>query len=240
MQHVAARGDGVLTSGGEICPVFEALECRLLLDGALPTFHTEIPGQWMITPGSRGLTIGVDGDDADGDPLTITASSDNPLITVSAPYDQTTATVLAVLHFTAADGVTPIGDITVQLLQGHANESLAAMQRFISLATTGYNSDGTVDPTANPFYTHVLVHRVIDYFMIQTGDAAKGDGTGNSPLANLTDSFDPALGFQGIGVLAMANQGSTSPNSSNCQFFITEDPTAWLNGGYMIFGQVIS
>ncbi len=237
MEHVPARGDGAVTFGSEISPVFEVLECRLLLDGTVPTFNTDIPSQWMLTPGSRGLTIGIDGYDADGDPLTITASSGNPKIHVSKPYDQTTAPILAVLHFTAGDGVTPIGDITVQLLQGHANESLAAVARFITLATTGYNSDGTVSATADPFYTNVLVHRVIDDFMIQTGDAAKGDGTGGSPLGKFNDTFDPALGFQGIGELAMANSGV---NTNDCQFFITEDPTTWLDGKHMIFGQVIS
>jgi cyclophilin family peptidyl-prolyl cis-trans isomerase len=237
MEHVTTRGDAAVTFASEISPVFEALECRLLLDGTVPTFNTDIPDQWVLTPGSRGLTIGVDGYDADGDPLTISASSGNPLITVSKPYDQTTAPVLAVLHFTAGDGVTPIGDITVQLLQGHANESLAAMERFITLATTGYDSTGAVDPAANPFYTNVLVHRVIDDFMIQTGDAAKGDGTGGSPLGKFNDTFDPALDFQGIGMLAMANSGG---NTNDCQFFITEDPTTWLDGMHMIFGQVIS
>ncbi len=237
MEHVPTRGDAAVTFGSKISPVFEALEGRLLLDGTVPVFNTDIPTQWMLTPGSRGLTIGIDGYDADGDPLTISASSGNPLIHVSKPYNHTIAPILAVLHFTAADGGTVIGDITVQLLQGHANESLAAVARFISLATTGYNSNGTVNPTADPFYTNVLVHRVIDDFMIQTGDAINGNGTGGSPLGKFNDTFDPALGFQGIGVLAMANSGV---NTNDCQFFITEDPTTWLDGVHMIFGQVIS
>ena len=235
----ATWGQGDLDGDGDVD--FGDLQAMMRQFGSFcgipPTFATDLPDQWVLTPGSRGLTIGIDGYDADSDALTISASCDNPLIHVSVPYDQGVATKLAVLHFTGSDGITPIGDITIQLLQGHANESLAVVQRFITLATTGYDSEGTVDPTADPFYTDVLVHRVIDDFMIQSGDAANGDGTGGSPLGEFNDSFDPALGFQGIGILAAANSGA---NTNDCQFFITEDPTTWLNGAHMIFGQVIS
>ena len=47
----------------------------------------------------------------------------------------------------------------------------------------------------------------------------------------------PDLTFDKEGLLAMANSGADSNGS---QFFITYAPVERLNGGYTIFGQVIS
>ncbi|HMU72237.1 MAG TPA: peptidylprolyl isomerase, partial [Ferruginibacter sp.] len=45
------------------------------------------------------------------------------------------------------------------------------------------------------------------------------------------------LTFDKAGVVAMANAG---PDTNGSQFFITFGPAEFLNGGYTIFGQVIS
>jgi len=209
-------------------PVLESLEERLFLDGTAPVFATALEGNYILT--SEGaLTIGVDGFDADGDGLTITAVSDNPGITSFIP----TGNRYALLHFTDSGGVA-IGDILIQLFDGR---SPTATERFVTLATNHVNGDGTLDPGGVPFYTDVVVHRVIDDFMIQTGDAENGNGTGGSPLGTYPDAFDPNLSFAWRGALGSANSG---PDTNDSQFFITDVETPWLNQAHMIFGQVIS
>jgi cyclophilin family peptidyl-prolyl cis-trans isomerase len=84
------------------------------------------------------------------------------------------------------------------------------------------------------FYNGIIFHRVIDGFMIQTGDPT-GTGTGGSKEI-IKDEFGPGLKFDKKGILAMANRG---PNTGTSQFFITLAPTAWLDGKHAIFGEVI-
>jgi peptidyl-prolyl cis-trans isomerase A (cyclophilin A) len=83
-----------------------------------------------------------------------------------------------------------------------------------------------------PLYDNTTFHRVIPEFMIQGGDPA-GNGTGN-PGYEFKNETWPALRFDQPGRLAYANAG---PDTNGSQFFITEVPTAFLDGNYTIFGQ---
>ncbi|KKL08607.1 hypothetical protein LCGC14_2574180, partial [marine sediment metagenome] len=190
-------------------PRLEALEGRLLLSGTAPEFATALDD--VYTYGGLALTLGIDGYDADGDPLTITVVSSNPAVTALVP----TGNRYARLHFVNSDQ-TDLGDIVVQLFEGRGS---TAAERFITLASNHVNDDGSLDPGGVPFYTDVIVHRVIPGFMIQTGDAAEGNGSGGSPLGAFPDVFDPDLNFSLPGVLAAANSG---PDSNDAQFFITD------------------
>jgi len=208
--------------------VFEALEDRLLLDGTPPIFASPLEDYYTLPDGA--LTLGIDGFDADGDDLTITVQTADPALKAFVPSNNR----YAKLHFVSSDGTVDIGDIVVQLFDGRAPE---ATGRFVTLAQNEVLPDGTLDPAGTPFYTDVVVHRVIPGFMIQTGDAANGDGTGGSPLGAFPDVFDPDLNFAQPGVVAMANSG---PDTNDCQFFITAAPTRWLDQKHVIFGQMIS
>ena len=124
------------------------------------------------------------------------------------------------------------GRITCQFFQRQAPKTVA---NFIALA------EGTkdwIDPATGqkqhnkPLYNGTIFHRVIPDFMIQGGDPI-GTGTGD-PGYQFEDEFDPSLGFDVPGRLAMANSG---PNTNGSQFFITDAPTPWLNGHHTIFGQ---
>ena len=70
--------------------------------------------------------------------------------------------------------------------------------------------------------------------MAQTGDPT---GTGGGGPGYQFENEDSDLVFDRPGVVAMANAGRDTNGS---QFFITFVPTPQLNGGYTIFGQVIS
>ena len=166
----------------------------------------------------EALTIGVDGYDADGDPLTISVESDNPELSWFVP----TGNRFARLHFVSSDGVTDIGDIVVELFE---TRTALAAERFITLATNYVDPDtGELDPGGVPFYTDVVVHRVIPGFMVQSGDAAEGTGGGGSPLGAFPDVFDPDLNFLLPGVLAMANSGPDIAGSSG---YATSTPVCW-------------
>jgi peptidyl-prolyl cis-trans isomerase A (cyclophilin A) len=110
------------------------------------------------------------------------------------------------------------------------------VETFIGLAegtkdwkspTSGKSMKGT------PLYNGTIFHRVIPQFMIQGGDPA-GSGSGVTGLGFGLE-IAPGLLFDRPGRLAYANTGL--PNSNGSQFFITEEATPDLNGGYTIFGQ---
>ena len=215
-----------ITSTWQSPALLESLEPRLMLDGTAPIFDAPLREGFVVPADGSGYTIGVDGYDADGDALTLAAVSDSPDLNIFIP----TGNRYAVLHFVESDGVTPIGDVLVQLFEGRAPE---ATDRFITLATNHVEPDGTLVPGGEPFYNGSLGHRIIQDFMVQTGDA---DGVGDSPLDDLVDNFDPTLAFPSPGAVAYANSGA---DTSNCQFFVTEEDASWLNFGYYIFGQLI-
>jgi cyclophilin family peptidyl-prolyl cis-trans isomerase len=106
------------------------------------------------------------------------------------------------------------GDIRVQL---HADKAPNTVNSFVFLARQG-------------FYDNTTFHRVISGFMAQGGDPT---GTGN----RFADEIVADLKFDAEGVVAMANAGA---NTNGSQFFITYAAQPHLNGGYSIFGKVVS
>lgn len=116
---------------------------------------------------------------------------------------------------------TNVGTIEVKL---YADKSPLAVENFLGLTKKGY-------------YNGTIFHRVIKGFMIQGGDPT-GTGRGGESIwgKEFKNENSPNLVFDKPYLLAMANHG---PNTNGSQFFITVAPTAWLNGGYTIFGEVV-
>jgi len=125
------------------------------------------------------------------------------------------------------------GTFTVRLFEEEAPKTVA---NFIGLA------EGTkewTDPRSNrrvtqPYYDGVIFHRVIDGFMIQSGDPL-GQGIGG-PGYTFADEFHPSRRHDKPGILSMANRG---PNTNGGQFFITLSPTPHLDDRHSVFGEVI-
>lgn len=96
------------------------------------------------------------------------------------------------------------------------------------------------------FYDGLIFHRVIQNFMIQTGDPT-GTGNGGSE-----ESIKGEFSENGVtndllhirGILSMARQGANpdtdqTRNSASSQFFIVQTDYPSLNGKYAAFGKVI-
>ena len=98
-----------------------------------------------------------------------------------------------------------------------ASEAPATVNNFVFLAQQG-------------FYDGVTFHRVINNFMVQTGDPT-GTGTGG-PGYRFND--EPVKRQYVRGTLAMANAG---PNTNGSQFFIVQKDYP-LPPNYTIFGKL--
>lgn len=128
-------------------------------------------------------------------------------------------------NITRATLKTSQGDIVVEF---YKDDSPNTVNNFIALADSGY-------------YDGIKFHRVIDNFMIQSGDPLSKDdsqkslwGTGG-PDYTFADEFNDHKIVKGS--LAMANRG---PNTNGSQFFIvTAAATPWLDGMHTNFGYVV-
>lgn len=114
------------------------------------------------------------------------------------------------------------GDFTVELFD---HEAPITVNSFIFLSRQG-------------FYDGVSFHRIIETYMIQTGDPT-GTG-GGGPGYTIKDELDTPYAYE-PGIVAMAK--TRAPNSGGSQFFIcTGEDSLNLNNmpDYTIFGRVTS
>lgn len=85
------------------------------------------------------------------------------------------------------------------------------------------------------FYDGIVFHRVIEGFMVQTGDPT-GTGMGGSELPDLKAEFSKITHKRGVASMAR----SANPNSANSQFFIMLEDSTHLDGQYSAWGKVRS
>jgi cyclophilin family peptidyl-prolyl cis-trans isomerase len=111
------------------------------------------------------------------------------------------------------------GEIVIELL---SEEAPMAVNSFVFLSQ-------------NDWFDGVMFHRVLPGFVAQSGDPT-GTGFGGPGYA-FDNEVSPDMKFDRPGLVGMANAG---PGSNGSQFFITYAPAPDLDGGYTIFGQVIS
>ncbi len=110
------------------------------------------------------------------------------------------------------------GEILIKLL---ADQAPVTVNNFVFLARQGW-------------YDGITFHRVLEDYIVQTGDPS-GTGYGGPGYA-FVNEISPALSFDRAGLVAMANSGRDTNGS---QFFITLAPAPHLNGAYTIFGNVL-
>lgn len=111
------------------------------------------------------------------------------------------------------------GEFVIELLPKSAP---LTVNSFVFLAQEGW-------------FDGVTFHRVLPGFVAQTGDPS-GTGRGG-PGYTIPNEIDAALSHKEEGIVAMANSG---PDTNGSQWYITLGDASFLDGGYTIFGRVIS
>lgn len=153
--------------------------------------------------------IPLDGYNSLGGELTYTVTSDNPDVDASI-LDGNRSAVIDVEGY---------GDLVFELFEDFAPR---ATDRLIELAEAD-------------FYDDVILHRVIDDFVVQGGDPT-GTGSGGSTLGDYDDQFHPDLQHNRTGLLSMAK---SLEDTNDSQFFITEGATRSLDFQHTIFGVLV-
>ncbi len=113
--------------------------------------------------------------------------------------------------------VTQRGTVVFELL---AAEAPLTVDNFIGLAQNGYYNRGNF-------------HRVVPNFVAQDGDP-RGDGNGGPPYS-IRDELNRLRHERGA--VGMALSG---PDTGGSQYFLTLSPQPHLDGGYTVFGRVVS
>ena len=155
-------------------------------------------------------------------PAQSTAGASTPLASTPGAAKQYSSappiTIDVNKQYTATVKMAKGGEFVIQL---YPDKAPITVNSFVFLARQG-------------FFNGVTFHRVLEGFMAQGGDPT---GTGGGGPGYEFQNEDSDLKFDKAGVVAMANAGRDTNGS---QFFITFSPQPSLNGGYTIFGQVIS
>jgi len=109
------------------------------------------------------------------------------------------------------------GSFTMELLP---NEAPLTVDNFVQLARRGY-------------FKAIVFHRVVPNFVIQAGDP-RGDGNGGPGYAIRCEINEVPYERAAVG---MALSGKDTGGS---QWFVTHAPQPHLDGGYTVFGKVVS
>ena len=127
-----------------------------------------------------------------------------------------------------ADLYTSKGTIEIELFQSLTPQTVA---NFVNLANSG-------------FYDNLVWHRIVQGFVIQTGDPNTRNGGGNRSLWGTGVSPNsvpleviPSL-HNDYGYIGLAHTSSSTSGSS--QFYINMANNTSLDGQYTVFGKVIS
>ena len=118
--------------------------------------------------------------------------------------------------------ITNYGNIDIELW---TKETPKTCKNFIQLCLENY-------------YNNNIFFRIINKFMIQTGDKTNSGKSGSSIYNNLEfkDEIHSRLKFNHRGIVAMANKDK--PNTNGSQFFITLDKCQEMDKKFTIFGKV--
>jgi len=106
---------------------------------------------------------------------------------------------------------------------------------FVGLA------EGTIANRAfdagTPYYDGSVFHRVVPGHVIQAGAPDPNRSTARGPGYTFPNEIHADLSHDHAGALGMANGG---PHTNSAQFYITLGDRSYLDGDYIVFGEVVS
>ena len=109
-----------------------------------------------------------------------------------------------------------------------------AVANFVGLA------EGTIDNEAlgpgEPYYDGSVFHRVVEGHVIQAGAPAPGRSEARGPGYQFPNEIHADLSHDHAGALGMASGG---PHTNSAQFYITLGDRPYLDGNYIVFGDVV-
>ncbi len=109
------------------------------------------------------------------------------------------------------------GAFTIELLP---DDAPLTVDNFVGLARRGY-------------FNGIVFHRVVPNFVIQGGDP-RGDGNGG-PGYQIRDEMNTVPYDRGAVGMALSGR-----DTGGSQWFVTHSPQPHLDGGYTVFGRVVS
>ena len=148
----------------------------------------------------------------------------------------------------AGDFSSQIGTVQTRNTEADYNRALARIGKSTLAVVTTSQGSFTIDllPESAPltvdnfvqlaqrdYYRNVAIHRVVPNFVIQDGDP-RGDGNGG-PGYQIRCEINQVLYDRAV--VGMALSGKDTGGS---QWFVTHSPQPHLDGGYTVFGRVIS
>lgn len=130
-----------------------------------------------------------------------------------------------------AEIVTGRGTIVARL---EPEKTPLAVTNFVGLA------EGTIANEAfeqgTPYYDGSVFHRVVDGHVIQAGAPDPKRSAARGPGYTFPNEIHADLSHDHAGALGMANGG---PHTNSAQFYITLGDRSYLDGDYIVFGEVV-
>ncbi len=130
-----------------------------------------------------------------------------------------------------AEIVTGRGTIVARL---ESQKTPLAVANFVGLAEGTIANEAFEEGT--PYYDGSVFHRVVDGHVIQAGAPDPKRSEARGPGYTFPNEIHADLSHDHAGALGMANGG---PHTNSAQFYITLDDRSYLDGDYIVFGEVV-
>jgi len=127
-----------------------------------------------------------------------------------------------------------LGRLVIEL---HSDKLPKTCENFKQLCIGGLQETKAHQPPLDLTYQGSMFHRIVKNGWIQGGDIVQGKGDGGwSIYGELFEDENYSMLHTQRGVVGMANKGR---HSNSSQFYITLQPSPWMDCQYVAFGQVI-
>jgi peptidylprolyl isomerase len=109
-----------------------------------------------------------------------------------------------------------------------------AVASFVGLAEGTIENDAF--PAGEPYYDGTVFHRVVAGHVIQAGSPDPQRSEARGPGYRYPNEIHADLSHDHAGALGIANSG---PHTNGSQFYITLGDRSYLDGSYIVFGDVV-